>query len=72
MSRRGDEAVWRVAETSAGLQTWREVQPLVRCRGCQNLAAAKDGSNYCNWWGRKVPLDGYCHNGEKGSEDGER
>ena len=72
MSRRGDEAVWRVAEVDAGTLAWREVQPLVRCGDCANLAVASDGTVYCNWWGRKVPPDGYCHNGEKESEDGEQ
>lgn len=72
MTKRGNEAIWRVAEVDAGALAWREVQPLVRCRACRNMAVAKDGSNYCNWWGRKVPLDGFCHNGVGGSEDGER
>lgn len=72
MSRRGDEAIWRVSEVDAGAPAWRSVRPLVRCRDCRNLAEARDGSNYCNWWGRKVPLDGFCHNGVGRSEDGER
>lgn len=70
--KRGNEAIWRVVETSVGVLSWRNVHALVRCRDCQNLAVAKDGSIYCNWWGRKVPLDGYCHNGKKESEDGEQ
>ena len=39
MSKRGDEAVWRVAEVDAGTPAWREVQTLVRCRDCPNCGA---------------------------------
>lgn len=50
----------------------RRPEPLVRCADCWNLAVSTDGSRYCAHWMRKVPLDGYCHLGERKDEKNER
>ena len=43
----------------------RRQRELVRCRDCWNMAVATDGSRYCAHWSRRVPLDGFCHLGER-------
>lgn len=56
---------YEAGRTGREVYTVRCGRPLVRCADCANLAVAADGSRYCNVWGRKVPLDGYCHLGER-------
>lgn len=63
--KRGDERIMRVTEVNCGRTTWVRVGGLVRCMDCANLAVSEDGTRWCSHWSRKVPLDGYCHLGER-------
>lgn len=42
---------------------------LVRCSDCANLAVGDDGSRWCSHWDKKVPVDGFCHLGERSNDD---
>lgn len=70
--RRGDERIMRCTEVNCGRSTWVRESYLVRCRDCANLAVAAGGARYCAHWSRKVPMDGYCHLGERSEEEDER
>lgn len=75
MSRRGDEAIWRVAEVDAGTLAWREVQPLVRCRDCVDWVNIPQAgiAHYCRAFQHSAKPDDFCSYGEKkGDEDGEQ
>lgn len=54
-----------ITETEGYGEPWRFVRELVRCEDCANLAEASDGTRYCAHWSRRVPLDGFCHLGER-------
>lgn len=61
----GEERVMRYAGVEYSEERWIDEGELVRCRDCWNMAVATDGSRYCAHWSRRVPLDGFCHLGER-------
>lgn len=69
--KRGDERIWRVCDVDGPRTSWREAGEIVRCKDCVVLVTDSGGSHCCAHWGRRVPLDGFCHLGEKqeGSND---
>lgn len=52
-----------------GVETWIYERDLIQCADCANLAVGDDGSRWCSHWNKKVPMDGFCHLGERSSDE---
>lgn len=64
--KRGDERIMRVTEVNRGQTTWVRVGDLVRCGDCVWADEMPEGGMpKCGKLHKRVPRDGYCHLGER-------
>lgn len=54
---------------AGGSRKLLKMPELVRCADCDNRAVGDDGSRWCSHWDKKVPADGFCHLGERNSDE---